>query len=129
MIPHWNLRPPLLDQARSNSNRVGICRRGERLLPFFQDGSYEQIQEKLETARGEGMDILPPAPDILKAYDTLSPDQVKVVILGQDPYPTPGHAHGLQFQCAGSCEAFSPFTEQYLQGTGSGSGHRKAGDR
>ncbi|PID33995.1 MAG: uracil-DNA glycosylase, partial [Thiotrichales bacterium] len=24
-------------------------------------------------------------------------DKVKVVILGQDPYPTPGHAHGLAF--------------------------------
>ena len=27
----------------------------------------------------------------------MAPEEVRVVILGQDPYPTPGHAHGLSF--------------------------------
>ena len=34
---------------------------------------------------------------IFNAFNTTPFDQVRVVILGQDPYPTPGHAHGLAF--------------------------------
>lgn len=39
-----------------------------------------------------------PAPEnVFAALTACPPDVVKVVILGQDPYPTPGHAHGLAF--------------------------------
>lgn len=41
--------------------------------------------------------ILPPEPDVFNALRFTPPDRVRVVILGQDPYPTPGHAHGLCF--------------------------------
>ena len=41
--------------------------------------------------------ILPPAPQRFAALDLTPPEAVRVVILGQDPYPTPGHAHGLAF--------------------------------
>ncbi len=41
--------------------------------------------------------ILPPAHQILTALAQTQPDDVRVVILGQDPYPTQGHAHGLAF--------------------------------
>ncbi len=40
---------------------------------------------------------LPPGKFIFNAFDQTPFSQVKVVILGQDPYPTPGHAHGLCF--------------------------------
>lgn len=62
-------------------------------LPFFQS-YYPAIQAKL--AR-EASDILPPSDQVFAALSQLSPDQVRVVILGQDPYPTPGHAHGFAF--------------------------------
>jgi uracil-DNA glycosylase len=39
----------------------------------------------------------PEAKNIFRAYDTTPFDQVKVVILGQDPYHTPGAAMGLSF--------------------------------
>ena len=35
--------------------------------------------------------------EIFAAFDHCSFEDVKVVILGQDPYPTPGHAHGFAF--------------------------------
>lgn len=38
-----------------------------------------------------------PAPDRVFAAFAVPFDQVKVLILGQDPYPTPGHAMGLSF--------------------------------
>lgn len=41
--------------------------------------------------------IFPPEHQIFRAFDECSFDDVKVVILGQDPYPTRGHAHGLCF--------------------------------
>ena len=41
--------------------------------------------------------IFPKGNEIFKAFELCPFDHVKVVILGQDPYPTRGHAHGLCF--------------------------------
>lgn len=39
-----------------------------------------------------------PAPDkVMRAFHETPYEKVKVVIIGQDPYPTPGHADGLAF--------------------------------
>lgn len=43
--------------------------------------------------------IFPEGKYIFRAFDSCPFDQIKVVILGQDPYPTRGHAHGLCFSC------------------------------
>ncbi len=42
-------------------------------------------------------DILPPSCDVFNAFRFTPLERVKVLILGQDPYPTPGVAHGLCF--------------------------------
>lgn len=42
-------------------------------------------------------DVWPKGPHIFNAFNQCPFNQLKVVILGQDPYPTPGHAHGLCF--------------------------------
>jgi len=52
---------------------------------------------RAETAAGNG--YLPAGTDVLRAF-TYPFDQVKVLIVGQDPYPTPGHAMGLSFSVA-----------------------------
>ena len=44
--------------------------------------------------------VLPPANYILRAFE-VDPRSVKVLIVGQDPYPTPGHAVGLSFSSEG----------------------------
>lgn len=62
-------------------------------LPFFAE-SYPGIAT---TLAAETRQILPPAPQRFAALDACPPEAVRVVILGQDPYPTPGHAHGLAF--------------------------------
>jgi len=41
--------------------------------------------------------ILPKRSDWFNALNSTPLEKVKVVIIGQDPYPTPGHAHGLCF--------------------------------
>jgi ATP-dependent DNA helicase PIF1 len=53
------------------------------------------ISTKLMTEM-EGV-FLPPKEYIWSALDFTPLDSIKIVILGQDPYPTPGNAHGLSF--------------------------------
>jgi uracil-DNA glycosylase len=43
--------------------------------------------------------IFPKGNQIFRAFDACPFDKLKVVVLGQDPYPTRGHAHGLCFSC------------------------------
>ena len=50
----------------------------------------------LERKRG-GAVVYPPGEQMFNAMDSTPFDQVKVVILGQDPYHGPGQAHGLCF--------------------------------
>ena len=46
--------------------------------------------------------IFPPEELIFRAFDLCSFEKLKVVILGQDPYPTLGNANGLSFSVADS---------------------------
>lgn len=62
-------------------------------LPFFS----EQWPSIEATLRSETREILPPKATIFAALNACTPETTRVVILGQDPYPTPGHAHGLAF--------------------------------
>lgn len=62
-------------------------------LPFFQT-QWPALEDALAA---DPRDILPPAHQTFAALDACAPDQTRVLILGQDPYPTPGHAHGLAF--------------------------------
>lgn len=64
-----------------------------RDLPFFAE-DYPRIAQTLAASPDP---VLPPDPDRFAALDLTGPDDTRVVILGQDPYPTPGHAHGLAF--------------------------------
>ena len=52
-------------------------------------------------ASPRGAEVLPPAPAIFSALRLTPLERVRVVILGQDPYPTPGDAHGLAFSYVG----------------------------
>ncbi len=45
---------------------------------------------------------LPDPQLVFAAYNLVPPGRARVVIVGQDPYPTPGHAHGLAFSYRGS---------------------------
>jgi len=48
--------------------------------------------------------IFPKYDDIFRAFNLLSPDKVKVVIIGQDPYHGPNQANGLAFSVCDSCK-------------------------
>ncbi|MBO9717428.1 MAG: uracil-DNA glycosylase [Pseudoxanthomonas sp.] len=57
----------------------------------------QALSEFLRQRKAAGARIYPPGPQIFAAFDATPFDEVKVVILGQDPYHGPGQAHGLCF--------------------------------
>ena len=52
--------------------------------------------DKIVSNLNDGV-FYPPVKNIFSALEGVAPDRVKVVLLGQDPYPTKGAAHGYSF--------------------------------
>ncbi len=67
-----------------------------RLQPEFEKPYFENlirfVKEEYATQT-----VYPPGSKIFTAFDACPFDNVKVVLLGQDPYHGPGQAHGLAF--------------------------------
>ena len=69
----------------------------EVLGPVKRADFFQQLMARIDAERAAGKAIYPPASEVFNAL-TLTPlENVKVVILGQDPYHGPGQAHGLCF--------------------------------
>lgn len=64
----------------------------EKEQPYFK-----QILAQVQQARAAGKIVYPPQNEIFTAFKLTEFEQVKVVILGQDPYHGPNQAHGLSF--------------------------------
>jgi uracil-DNA glycosylase len=67
------------------------------LKPEFSKTYFQNIVTFLKTEKMAGKTIYPPGSLIFNSFNTTPFDNVKVVILGQDPYHGPGQAHGLCF--------------------------------
>ena len=65
-------------------------------LEFFKDAD-KGVAAKLAEDINSGKRIAPQVHQIMRAFDITKFEDVKVVIVGQDPYPTAGHANGLAF--------------------------------
>lgn len=57
----------------------------------------ETLKRIVQCANEKQTRIFPPEHQIFRAFELLTPNDIKIVILGQDPYPTFGHANGLAF--------------------------------
>jgi len=64
---------------------------GEFEKPYFKDLTERVRKEYLSAT------VFPPPQKIFRAFELCAPEDIKVVILGQDPYHTPGVADGLAF--------------------------------
>ncbi|NOH52417.1 uracil-DNA glycosylase [Vibrio coralliilyticus] len=62
-----------------------------------QQDYFQQTLNFVESERAAGKAIFPPAKDVFNAFRATEFNDVKVVILGQDPYHGPRQAHGLCF--------------------------------
>ena len=63
----------------------------------LESPEWELLQDQLLAERQHGNVVLPPASAVFAAFDHTPFDQVRVVIVGQDPYHGPGQAMGLAF--------------------------------
>jgi ATP-dependent DNA helicase PIF1 len=78
------------------------------IQPFLASAAGQRLAEQL-TARAATTSVAPAAEDIFAAFRACpDPAAVRVVILGQDPYPTAGHAHGLAFSVRPSVAKLPP---------------------
>ncbi len=59
--------------------------------PYYKD-LFEFVKQEYNSAQ-----VFPPSEDIFNAFHMTPLSEVKVVIIGQDPYHEPGQAHGLCF--------------------------------
>jgi hypothetical protein len=69
----------------------------DELLRNELDKPYWSKLLEFITNEHENYDVYPPLAQTFRAFELTPYDDVKVVILGQDPYPNPGEAHGLAF--------------------------------
>lgn len=58
--------------------------------------SWQKLVKFVEAERAKH-EVHPAPEHVFAALEATSLDDVRVVLVGQDPYPTPGHAHGLCF--------------------------------
>jgi uracil-DNA glycosylase len=59
--------------------------------PYFTELEAFLVEERATQT------IFPPEEEVFAAFELTPFEEVKVFLLGQDPYPSPGHAHGLCF--------------------------------
>ncbi|KPA78516.1 putative uracil-DNA-glycosylase [Leptomonas pyrrhocoris] len=63
----------------------------------WRNGEFARIQRFLDGERAKGKVVLPPAALIFNAFNSCPFAELKVVLLGQDPYHNLNQAHGLCF--------------------------------
>ena len=69
----------------------------ELLQSEFEQPYFKKLIEFVKKEYASDHSIFPCSNQIFRAFEACPYDKVKVVIIGQDPYPTKGHANGLCF--------------------------------
>ncbi len=69
----------------------------EIMEPWFEGPDFLRLSGFLQSEWQRGCAVGPEPVRFLRALQFSSPRDIRAVILGQDPYPTPGHATGLSF--------------------------------
>jgi len=69
----------------------------DTLAPLVSRGELVDLESFLRQRMSAGLEVLPSREQWFSAFAHTPLARTRVVILGQDPYPTPGHAHGLSF--------------------------------
>lgn len=78
------------------------CNTWNVLKPYEQSHEFQTFFQKIEQLY-ETTSCTPQKENIFKALETTPYEQVKVVILGQDPYPKANAATGLVFSVSDQC--------------------------
>ena len=70
---------------------------GDIAAPFLTEDWCRALTDRVEAAYEGDKPVYPPRSDLFTALRLTPPEGVRCVILGQDPYPGKGQAHGLAF--------------------------------
>lgn len=73
---------------------------GGKLKMFLLSKDFENILHTLYNDSQEGKRFTPVIKDLFRAFEECSYDKLKVVVIGQDPYPQAGIADGISFSCS-----------------------------
>ena len=79
---------------------LGLSEQSEWHSWFIENGLIEKIQsmnEFIDQKRCKGVRVFPPENQVFRAWECTPFEQIKVVIIGQDPYHGLGQANGLAF--------------------------------
>ena len=71
-----------------------------KLRGFVMSSDFDKIIETLYNEREAGKRFTPPLKYVFRAFEECPVDQLKVVMVGQDPYPYLGIADGIAFSCS-----------------------------
>jgi len=69
----------------------------ERVGEYLQRSEMRELASFLRARKAEGARVYPPGAQMFAALNAVPFGEVKVVVLGQDPYHGAGQAHGLSF--------------------------------
>jgi uracil-DNA glycosylase len=70
-----------------------------KLRGFIQGTDFDKILQTLYDTREDGKRFTPPLKQVFRAFEECPENNLKVIIIGQDPYPQLGVADGLAFSC------------------------------
>ena len=77
------------------------------LINEFEQSYFLDLSQKIKQIYlGNEGNVFPKGSEIFRAFDLCPVEKTKVVILGQDPNPTRGHAHGLSFSVSDDVRPF-----------------------
>lgn len=78
----------------------------DKLKPFIETEEFDKIFIMLKRESELGIKVYPQSTDLFRPFRETPYNDLRVVIIGQDPYPQPGVADGLAFSCSktGQCQ-------------------------
>ncbi|CAH0532664.1 Uracil-DNA glycosylase [Vibrio stylophorae] len=82
----------------------------EKQQPYFIE-----MMQYIQRRREQGVVIYPPQEQVFNAFQSTPFEQVRVVILGQDPYHGPNQAHGLCFSVLPGVKAPPSLANMYKE--------------
>lgn len=72
----------------------------DKLKGFLQSSDFDKILAELYRLREDGKRFTPPLKQVFRAFEECPYDKLKVIMIGQDPYPYINVADGLAFSCS-----------------------------
>jgi len=89
-----------LEEIRSRLiTKLGPSGWATKLRGFVQSSDFSKVLETLYSLREDGKRFTPPLKLVFRALEECPVDKLKVVVIGQDPYPYLGVADGISFSC------------------------------